>query len=105
MDLFAEYIMTKINKKYAVDIRTTNLGHIQRGGAPCAEDRLIAAQFGAHAVELIANNQSNKIVAIRNGKLGSIDFNDSAGKDKHIEPDNAVLKTAIALDIYVGKAN
>ena len=33
------------------DVRTTVLGHVQRGGSPCAFDRELATRFGVKAVE------------------------------------------------------
>src|SRR3972149_8422184 len=35
----------------------TGLGHLQRGGSPCAFDRLLATRYGAAAVELIAQKK------------------------------------------------
>ena len=44
------------------EIRTTVLGHIQRGGSPCAYDRLISIRFGAEAISLVANGEWNRMV-------------------------------------------
>src|SRR4051812_42519387 len=48
------YIGDQIAEKTGFETRVTVLGHVQRGCAPIPEDRLIAAAFGVHAVELVA---------------------------------------------------
>ena len=48
-----------------VDLRVTVLGHVQRGGAPSAWDRLIAARFGVNAVERLLAGESGVMVGLR----------------------------------------
>jgi 6-phosphofructokinase 1 len=50
--------------KLDVDLRVTVLGHVQRGGAPSAWDRLIAARFGVSAVERLLAGKSGVMVAL-----------------------------------------
>lgn len=42
----------QLQQRTGVEIRTSVLGHIQRGGSPSARDRVLAGRFGARAVEL-----------------------------------------------------
>ena len=51
------------------DLRTTNLGHILRGGAPTPRDRVIASWMGAHAVELLKEGRGGLAVGIHNEHL------------------------------------
>jgi len=54
------------------ETRATILGHIQRGGAPVAYDRILASRMGAHAVELLINNSAcaeARCVGIQNDKM------------------------------------
>ena len=51
------------------DLRATNLGHIVRGGAPTARDRVIASWMGAHAVELLKAGRGGLAVGIHNEEL------------------------------------
>src|SRR5512138_1674684 len=48
------------------EVRSTVLGHVQRGGAPCAFDRELATRFGVRAVELIAEGKFGHVTAIEN---------------------------------------
>jgi 6-phosphofructokinase 1 len=51
------------------DTRVTVLGHIQRGGAPTASDRVRAAEMGAFAVECLLAGKKGVMVGIINRKL------------------------------------
>ncbi len=46
------------------DLRVTSLGHIQRGGAPGAFDRLLATRLGAGAVEALVQGKHNVLVGL-----------------------------------------
>ena len=52
------------------------LGYIQRGGSPSARDRLLATQFGARAVDLLAQDKSGVAVGIRGNDLIEVPFAD-----------------------------
>jgi len=47
------------------DVRVSVLGHIQRGGSPSAMDRILAAEFGSKAVDLLIEGKSDYMVGIR----------------------------------------
>lgn len=51
------------------DIRMCILGHIQRGGAPSAQDRMIATRMGYHAVDCLLNGTYNVMVGIINDQM------------------------------------
>src|SRR5262249_44100189 len=61
----AEQIMAKTE----YEVRNTVLGHIQRGGSPCAFDRELGTRFGYMAVELIAQKQFGHVAALEANKL------------------------------------
>lgn len=56
------------------EVRVTVLGHIQRGGAPTARDRVLASQLGAYAVERLRAGETGKMVATLHGTLHAPDF-------------------------------
>ena len=47
------------------EVRISVLGHIQRGGSPSAMDRLLAAEFGKKAVDMIMDGKSDVMAAIQ----------------------------------------
>lgn len=46
-------------KKLKLDTRVTTLGHVQRGGPPCAFDRVISTLLGAEAVNAVLESNPN----------------------------------------------
>jgi len=51
------------------DIRVCILGHIQRGGSPSCEDRLIASHMGYYAVESLLIGRNNVMIGVINNKI------------------------------------
>ena len=58
-----------IRQRIKVDTRSTNLGHIQRGGSPTATDRILATRLGIKAVNMVHKNQFGYMSAIRGSKI------------------------------------
>ncbi|MCL4377953.1 MAG: 6-phosphofructokinase [Actinobacteria bacterium] len=54
------------------EVRISVLGHIQRGGSPSAIDRLLAAEFGKKAVDLLIEGRSDCMSAIQGNKIVSV---------------------------------
>lgn len=54
-------------------IKTTELGYIQRGGAPTMQDRVLAAQFGVRAVDVLIEGKGSRVVGIRNNAIIDMD--------------------------------
>ncbi len=63
-----EYFRTH-RERLGFDLRMTTLGHIQRGGAPGAFDRILASRFGAGAVECISSGEFGVLVGLRNNEV------------------------------------
>lgn len=68
-----EEVCKYLTEKTGVKITVTTLGHVQRGGAPTMQDRVLAAQFAERAIELIRVNASNRVIGVNDGKI--IDMN------------------------------
>ncbi len=51
------------------EVRTTILGHVQRGGVPSASDRILAARFGVAAIDEIAKGNHGVLVGIEKGQI------------------------------------
>lgn len=58
-----------IHDQLGLDPRVTVLGHIQRGGSPNARDRVAATQMGYHAVDLLAQGRTNRVVCTVSGDV------------------------------------
>ena len=51
------------------DTRVCILGHIQRGGSPTCEDRVVASHMGYYAVESLMCGRHNVMVGVIKGKI------------------------------------
>ena len=87
----AQYIKEELD----LDPRVTVLGHIQRGGAPTARDRVNATRMGFQAVELLAAGKTNRVICLQHGQLVDVDINEGLGMKKTI--DSQLLHTIKAM--------
>lgn len=56
------------------ETRIVVLSYLQRGGVPTLDDRLLASQSGAKAIELIASGIKNKAIGTVNGKIQAFEI-------------------------------
>ncbi|MBN2348551.1 MAG: 6-phosphofructokinase [Bacteroidales bacterium] len=69
------------------DIRTTILGHIQRGGSPSAVDRVNASRLGVAAVEALLDDQQSIMVGIMQNEIVHVPINKTVKLHKDIDRD------------------
>ena len=67
------------------ELRIVKLGHIQRGGAPCAFDRLIATRLGAAASEYLHEGRSGSLLGFMRGGIAATPLATVAGAVKSFE--------------------
>lgn len=79
------------------DVRVTILGHIQRGGSPSANDRILASRMGEAAVNALLEGQRNVMVGVQNGQLVYVPFVKAIRNIKPI--DRELLNTVKILSI------
>ena len=82
----AEDIAKKITDATSLETRVAVLGHVQRGGAPTAQDRILATRLGAEAVELLVKGESGKAVGVISDEINVVDF-EVAVQKKDMPPD------------------
>jgi 6-phosphofructokinase 1 len=70
-----------------MDARVTIIGHVQRGGAPTAADRLLASRMGIAAVEGLLAGKKNAMVGVVNANTVFTPFIDTISKKKQIADD------------------
>lgn len=69
-ELGADLVASKIREvNPSVDLRISILGHIQRGGAPSAFDRILGIRLGVAAVKVLLEGQKNVMAGIANNSL------------------------------------
>src|SRR5690606_10385106 len=69
------------------EIRTSILGHMQRGGTPTAFDRNLATAFGAYAAAMVADGFHGRMVALQENRLRSVALQDVANRTRTVPPD------------------
>lgn len=98
----AYQIASEIEQKLDKEVRVTVPGHTQRGGSPCAYDRVIATRVGAAAAELILNKEYGYMIAIRNGETQKVPLSEVAGKLKYVDPECKMIQEAKTIGISFG---
>jgi len=83
-------------------VRTTILGHVQRGGTPVAYDRILASAMGVKAYDLIKQKQFGTMVALRNNTITSVSLKEAISKYNHINLNHYLIHTAKSLGISFG---
>lgn len=79
----AEYFQ---REKLGYELRVTVLGHVQRGGAPGAFDRILGTLLGAGAVEALARGEKGVLVGQIKGEVVTTPLSEVAGKKKPLDP-------------------
>lgn len=69
-----EEIAKQITELNGIDTRVTVLGHIQRGGTPTHNDRILASRLGDFAVRKLIEGESGKACGVINGQLVATDI-------------------------------
>ena len=95
-------VAAQIQEKIGSEVRVTVPGHTQRGGSPCAYDRVLCTRLGAAAANLIMKEDYGYMVGMVNGNTKKIPLEEVAGKLKMVEPDSKIIKEAKLIGISFG---
>ncbi|MDR3250490.1 MAG: 6-phosphofructokinase [Tannerella sp.] len=68
------------------DVRVSILGHLQRGGSPSAQDRILATRMGVAAIDALLEDQRNVMIGIQNDEIVLVPFVKAIKNDKPIDP-------------------
>jgi 6-phosphofructokinase 1 len=84
------------------ETRVTVLGHVQRGGEPTWDDRLVASAFGVHAVDLIAAGRFGRMVAWQHRRVVDVPLEAAFNPAPLGEANETLVHTARGLGICLG---
>ena len=84
------------------EIRSTILGHIQRGGNTSTYDRVLSTRYGAAAAELISNGKFGHMVCLKGDEISSVSLEDVIGKEKYVDPNHELVKISKNIGIGFG---
>jgi 6-phosphofructokinase 1 len=75
----------RVKKEYPqYDVRVTILGHLQRGGSPSAQDRILASRMGNASIQALLENQRNVMIGIHENEIDYVPFKRAIKKQKEI---------------------
>lgn len=97
-----QYIAEQITLKSGAETRVTVLGHTQRGGISSPLDRILASAFGVAAVDLIAEEKYDRMVAWQDRQVTSIPIAEAIKNYRAVDPEDTLVKTARGLGICLG---
>jgi ATP-dependent phosphofructokinase / diphosphate-dependent phosphofructokinase len=81
----ASLIAPEIESRTGFETKVTILGHIQRGGTPCAFDRVLSTRFGIAAVEAVHDGAWDHMVALTGASISRVPLAVMAGKKKELD--------------------
>ncbi len=95
-------IAAQIQANTGMEARVCVPGHMLRGGAPSAYDRVLSTQFGVHAAYLISKERYGRTVAKIGNKITSNKLEDIAGKTKFVDTENHLVIAARDIGVSFG---
>jgi 6-phosphofructokinase 1 len=98
----SEVLCEQIAAATHLECRATILGHVQRGGTPCAADRILGTQFGYEAVRLLVSGAGNRMVTMQDGRLSSVPLAEVAERQRTVPPDHHLLAACRATGASLG---
>ena len=90
-DYFVEH-----GERLQFDLRVTQLGHVQRGGAPTAFDRILATRLGAGAVDQLFEGNNGVLVGMQGAEITATPLRDILGKQKPLKKELFHLASSLA---------
>ncbi len=87
-----DHIANELEDMTGIEARVTVLGHLQRGGRPLPEDRLLASRLAFHAVDLFLDGKTGLMVAVQNGDITEVSMEVPHGKQRFVTMDDPVFK-------------
>ena len=83
-----------IEKRTGIETRTTVLGHVQRGGTPVPQDRVLATEFGHAALQALMDGKENRLIVMQGRTVADVELLSAEGKQRKVQLDNSLLLAA-----------
>jgi 6-phosphofructokinase 1 len=75
-----------LTARLGMQARVVVLGHVQRGGAPTARDRLLASRMGAGAIKAILDGAGPSLIGEERGAIVRVPLGEVANKRRPLDP-------------------
>ncbi len=97
------YLRHQLEKRQNfAQVRTTILGHTQRGGTPIAFDRILATSMGVKAFDMIKEKQFGKMVAYKNHRLTTVTLKEATSSYNYVDLNHYLVHTARKMGVSFG---
>ncbi len=96
-------LAARLEEALGMEVRATILGHVQRGGPPSPQDRLLATVFGERAATLAAAGRFGRMVALQQGRFTEVPLATPAAGSRLVPLDSAVLRAAWGVGTSFGR--
>jgi len=83
----AEGLAGEIEERTGIETRHVVLGHLQRGGTPTANDRILSTRYGLRAADAVKNGEWGKMVALRGNDIVTVDLSEATDETKTVPDD------------------
>ena len=95
-------VAEEIERRLHRETRLSVLGHLQRGGSPTTFDRVLATQFGAHAVRLVKEGRFGEMICSRPPEMTSVPIMEAVNVLRQVDPHGPCVQAARALGVSFG---
>lgn len=90
-------IADEIGKKTNIETRVTIMGHLQRGGTPTAQDRILASRLGSKSIDLLLEGKKGRAIGLKENRVVDIDIYDALEENKEIDKDMYELTKILSI--------
>ncbi|MDP4177236.1 MAG: 6-phosphofructokinase [Bacillota bacterium] len=84
------------------EIRSTVLGHVQRGGNTSTYDRVLSTRYGVAAADLIHDENFGNMVCLKGNEISYVKLENVIGHNKNVDPNGELVRTARSIGISFG---
>ena len=95
-------VASEIECRLKRDVRVAVLGHLQRGGKPTTFDRVLATQYGTHAVRLVVEGRFGEMLCYDPPEIGSVPIMEAVNQLRTVDPQSSAVQAARALGVCFG---
>jgi len=95
-------VADQIEDKTGIETRCTILGHVQRGGTPVPQDRVLGTEFGSAAVDALMEGKQNLLIVMKGRDVRDVDILVAEGRQRTVPLDHGLIKAARAVGTSFG---
>lgn len=96
-------IASQLEGMVGLEARATILGHVQRGGSPTANDRILSTRYGNYAVELLMQGKFGNMVTLKGNQMSCESLENVIGENKAVNPNGEWVNAARSIGVSFGE--